>query len=302
MQGPLARTDLAWDDVRLFLALYRSATASAAARMLGVDTSTVSRRLAAMERTLATALFDRGRSGIMPTQAARELVPIAEEIEGAMLRFATTADGLERDIAGVVRITCPTDVAEVVIAPLLPALLRKHPLLRVDIDADESLVDLARREADLALRVVRPTEGDLIVTRLATVRWTPAASPAFVRALGSLRAWHDVPWIGWGERLAHVPAARWARKHLRGVDPVIRSNSLRVQLAIATAGVGVVLAPERTVPQIGLVPVKLGARLRQAAHELPVDELYLVIHRALRNVPRVRAVRDVLIAELGERG
>lgn len=296
MQGPPSTPP--WDDVRIFLALCRARTVGGAARALGVDASTVSRRLAALEDELASTLFERGRGGIAPTDAARELMPLAEQMEAAMLRFASAADGLERDVSGLVRITCPADLAEVVLVPLLPALLRAHPRLRVDVSAGESLLDLARREADLALRVVRPAQGDLVVTRVRTVRWVVAAAPKLARTLGTLRAWGDTPWIGWGERLGQAAPAQWLRAHAADREPVVCSDSLRVQLASAAAGLGVVLVPEASVAPFGLVPVALAGALRRAAAALPVDELLLVTHRALRDVPRVRVVWELLVERL----
>ena len=290
-----------WDDVRLFLALCRSRTVGGAARSLGVDASTVSRRLAALEDRLAATLFDRGRDGTAPTKAAEDLMPVAEEIEQGVARFASAAEGLEREASGLVRITCPPDVADVVVAPLLRELLSRHPALRVDLDPGEAVLDLTRREADLALRTVRPVRGDLIVTRLMTVGWVLVAAPKLARALGTLRAWTDAPWVGWGERYAKVGPARWHAKYLRDADPVVRADSLMVQLAVVTAGVGVALVPAPSVAHYGLVPVKIGATLRPAAEEWPVDELFLVTHRALRDVPRVRVVWDLLVESLAER-
>jgi len=292
--------DVAWDDVRLFLALFRSRTVGRAAKTLGVDASTVSRRLVALEEALAATLFDRGRDGITPTKAAEDLMPVAEEIEQGMLRFASAAEGLEREASGLVRITCPPDVADVVVAQLLPELLGRHPALRVDLDPGEAVLDLTRREADLALRTVRPVRGDLIVTRVLTVQWVVVASPKVARALGTLRAWTDAPWVGWGERYSRVGPARWHAKHVRA-DPVVRSDSLAMQLSVVAAGTGVALVPAPSVEHYGLVPVKIGAALRASAAEWPVDELFLVTHRALRDVPRVRVVWDLLIERLGDR-
>ncbi|HWL84983.1 MAG TPA: LysR family transcriptional regulator [Polyangiaceae bacterium] len=298
---PKARDDLHWDDVRLFLALCRARTVGNAAEVLGVDSSTVSRRLAALEEALSASLFDRGRDGIAPTEAAEDLLPVAEEIEEVMTRFATAAQGLEREAAGLVRITCPPDVADVLIAPLLSELLARHPALRVALDPGEAVLDLTRREADLALRTVRPVRGDLVVTRLVTAPWVLVATPKIAQALGTLRAWGDAPWIGWGERLSSLGAARWLAKYAKGVEPLVRSDSLLVQVAVVAAGVGVGLVPEPSVEHYGLVPVKLAPALREEAAEWPVDELFLVTHRALRDVPRVRVVWDLLLARYGDR-
>lgn len=292
---------LQWDDVRLFLSLSRSRTVGQAGRALGVDASTVSRRLAALEEALATTLFERSRDGITPTEAAEQLLPVAEEIEQGVARFANQVDQLEREASGLVRVTCPPDVAEVVVAPLLQELLALHPGLRISLSPGESVLDLTRREADLALRTVRPQSGDLVMTRLASARWVLVAAPTLARRLGTLRDFASAPWVGWGEGLSQLHVARWFAKHVRGVEPVVRSDSLRLQLAVARAGVGVALVPEPSVKHFQLVPVKLAKPLQQAAADWPVDELYLVTHRALRDVPRVRVVWDLLLDRWGPR-
>lgn len=289
------RSELSWDDVRVFLALCRSRTVADAARAVAVDASTISRRLAAIERALSATLFDRGRSGVMPLQAAIELLPVAEEMEAAMTRFAREAERLEHEISGVVRITCPPDVAEIYVTPVLGALFDQHPRLRVELAPGEALVDLGRHEADIALRTVRPERGDLVVTRLAEARWQIYAAPRLASALGTLQAWEHARWIGWSERLAHVSPARWLASHAPGIEPVLRSESLRVQLAAIERGVGIGLVPSPSASHHGLVPITLAASLRKDADAWPIDELLLVTHRALRNVPRVRVVWDALL-------
>src|SRR6267142_2807513 len=207
--------------------------------------------------------------------------------------------GAERTVSGVVRIACPPDVAEVVVAPLLPGLISKHRGLRIEIAPGETVLDLTRHEADIALRTVRPVRGDLVVTRLSTVRWVPVAAPTLSRALGTLDSWADAPWVGWGERLSSIAPARWLAAHAREVEPVVRSDSLMLQLALVRKGAGVALVPEPSAEHYGLVPVKTSAALRRRAGAWPTDELFLVTHRALRQVPRVRVVWDLLVARQG---
>jgi DNA-binding transcriptional LysR family regulator len=108
-------------------------------------------------------------------------------------------------------------------------------------------------------------------------------------------------WVGWGERLSSIKPARWLTTHVRTADPLVRSDSLIVQLAAVAEGLGVALAPEGSVRQYGLVPVKVGAPLREAAGEWPSDELFLVTHRALREVPWVRVLWDLLVERVGDR-
>jgi DNA-binding transcriptional LysR family regulator len=291
----LTPTAFHWDDVRLFLALCRSPTVGVAARALGVDASTVSRRLVQLEDAVKATLFDRGRDGVTPTKAAEDLLPVAEEIEAVVRRFSTAAEGLERVAEGLVRLTCPADVAEVVVAPVLRELRARHPALRFQLDPGEAVLDLTRREADLALRTARPTRGDLIVTKVATVRWVAAANPALARELGPVKRWTDVPWIGFGERLAQLPPARWHAQHV-GVEYAVRSDSLAVQLSSVVAGLGVALVPAPSIAHYGLIAIPLAPRLRTGAAAWPLDDLFLVTHRALRDVPRVRVVWDALVA------
>jgi DNA-binding transcriptional LysR family regulator len=294
---PLA--NLRWDDVRLFLALCRARTVASAAQTLGVDASTASRRLATLEEELGAVLFDRHREGITPTEAAENLMPVAEEIEAGMMRFANEAQGLEREASGLVRVACAPDVAVVLLLPLFKELLARHPRLRIEVEESTTPLDLTRREADLAVRVVRPVRGDLVVTRLMQARWVLAASPGLAASVGKLREWGDVPWISWTESNAHAPQPRWLAKHAREIEPILRTDSFAIQLAAAAAGLGVVLVPEPSAAYHGLSRVKLGPALKDAADDWPVSDLFLVAHRALREVPRVRVLWDLLVERLG---
>lgn len=285
---------LAWDDVRVFLALARARTMSDAAATLGVDPSTVSRRLVALEARLDTVLFDRGRDGLRPTHAAEALVATAEQVEEGVYAFRHAAEGLERTVAGVVRVACPPDVADVILLPVLSRLLPRHPQLRVELIPGERTVDLARREADLALRVVRPTQGDLVVKRALDARWVLVAGGPLAARLGRLDTLADLPWIGLGSGLSQTPAAQWLRAHLSG-DPVLRTDSLHTQIAAASLGLGVALVPAPSVAHYGLTALDLGDT---GAAATPTLALYLVTHRALRRVPRIRVVWEAALAAL----
>ncbi|MEM9071923.1 MAG: LysR family transcriptional regulator [Myxococcota bacterium] len=295
MQGT-ALEALNWDDVRLFLVLGRSRTLGEAALELGVDASTASRRLSALEETLGAQLFERGRGGIQPTESADALMPIAEEIEHAMARFSHQADAFEQEVSGSVRVTCPPDAAEALLIPLLPGLLARHPKLHIEVDGNAQLLDVARREADLALRIVRPTSGSLVVRRLFAVEWIVAARPDVAENLGTVRDWAKLPWIGWGSRYADAPACRWHQTYV-GHAPALTSDNLRLQIAMVNAGLGVALIPSRSIAHYGLTPLKLSRRLKGDAKKWPTNEVYLVAHEALRRVPRVRAVWDYLVEQ-----
>ncbi len=286
---PDAFSNIHWDDVRVFLALCRAKTMGEAARALSVNTSTVSRRLVQLEEALDASLFERGRDGLKPTEAAAELMSRAEQMESAFALFANTADALEREVSGLVRITCPPDMADVVVLPMLRGLFDAYPELRVVLDPDESTANLNRREADLAVRVGRPVRGDMVARKLLDVCFVPAVAPAHKARFPRTGSPDDVPWIGWGDRFIETPPARWLDAHV-AAEPVLRTDRLTTQIAAVQQGLGVALVPEPSIAHYGL------ERLAFDGVMTPAVPIYLVAHQLLRSVPRVRVVWDALVA------
>lgn len=281
---------LRWDDVRLFLALHREGALAPAAARVGFDASTASRKLAALESRLGTRLFDRSREGLRATAAAELLVSAAEHMEAGALAFARDASGLERAVEGRVRVSAPPGLADVFLAAAVAPLAERHPALTLEIDSRTAVVDLSRREADLALRTLRPRGADLVQKRLSTSRVTPLASPAYARGLGTLKRFHDARYVAFGEILAALPHAAWMKRHLEGARVVLATDSYTCQLRAAEAGAGIVFAAPSFAAMFDLVPVTLAPALRAALAELPEDDLWLVGHAATRDVPRIAAV------------
>ncbi|HEU0029207.1 MAG TPA: LysR family transcriptional regulator [Kofleriaceae bacterium] len=290
--------DARWDDVRIFLAVHRKRTLAAAAKTLGLDTSTVSRRLAALERDLKMALFDRVRTGLVPTRAAERVVAAAEAMEAAHARLTRDASDVEATAEGIVRISTAPGLSSVFVAPALARLHRRHPRISIELDASVQPRDLTRHEADLALRSVRSQGADLVTTKLATAPWVVAASKKRAAQLGKLAAWSDAPWITWDRDLASFHATRWVAAHVAASAIVLRTSDFPAQLAATSAGLGVMLAPLPYIERVGLAPVAHSAALASSAAGWPTDDLWLVGHRALRDVPRVAAVWAFLVEEL----
>jgi DNA-binding transcriptional LysR family regulator len=287
-----------WDQVRLFLAVMRAKSLAGAGARLGMDVSTVSRRLDRLEQELGVALFDRTREGTRPTELAEQLLTDAEQIELGVTRFSAAFERVETRVEGVVRLTVPPGIADVFVAPHLKELRRLHPQLVLEIDATISYADLTRREADVAIRTTRPTSGDLVVTKLVTTREQPMTSKAYARELGKLKSLSDARWITWGADLAHLPGARWLREHAPDVTPVLRTSHFQTQIAAARSGLAVMLAAE-PYDVVGLVPVAHARALDAAWAALPTGDVWLVGHRALRNVPRVAAVWEFVLQKFG---
>jgi DNA-binding transcriptional LysR family regulator len=296
---PVAEAFLpSWDQVRLFLALMRARTLTEAGKRVRLDASNVSRRLVRLEGEMGVSLFDRTRDGLVPTSAAENLLAYAEEVELGIARFAAASAQGETRVEGVVRLTAPPGVADTFVAPLLPELFARYPRLTIELDASVGYSDLTRREADLALRTVRPVSGDLIVAPVVATRELPMASEAYAQEVGRLCRFEDARWVAFGDELAHLPGPRWLRKHAPAVVPVLRSNHFSSLLAATRSGLGVAVLPE-PYALTGLVPIARAKRLAAAWAGLPSTNLWIVAHRALRRVPRVAAVWDFLLAKLG---
>jgi DNA-binding transcriptional LysR family regulator len=295
---PPAPLPLDWEQIHLFLAIARERSLAGAAARLGLDVSTVSRRLDRLEERIGAPLFDRTREGTAPTALAEQLVAHAEEMELSAARFASAGAQVETEVEGTVRLTVLPGIADVFVAPRLAELHRRHPRLVVELDASVSYADLTRREADLAVRSTRPASGDLVTLKLVTVRASPMASPAYASEIGRLKRLEDARWIAWGHDLAHLPDAAWLRTHGPGVSPVFRTSHFASQIAAAAAGLGVVLA-SAPFTKVGLVAIDHARALDAAWAALPSGSLWLVGHRALRQVPRIAAVWDFIVESIG---
>jgi DNA-binding transcriptional LysR family regulator len=283
-----------WDQVRVFLAVARAGQLAGAAARLGLDVSTVSRRLDRLEDEIGVHLFDRTRDGTIATAAAEAMLPAAEDMERSLAMFAAARDAIETTAEGLVRLTAPPGVADAFIAPLLARFHQRYPRVVVELDASIGYADLTRREADLALRGMRPRSGDLIAVKLVSTVATPMTSPAYAAELGRIKRWSDARWITYSADLEHVAPARWITEHTGGVTPVLRTSQFSSQLAAAAAGFGVALAAEPFRHVHRLVPVAIARALQPSWDALPTEELWLVGHRALRTVPRVAALWDFL--------
>lgn len=279
-------TPFVGEDLALLLACLREGSLTRAARTLGTTVSTVSRRLDRLETDVGRSLFHRNPDGLVPTPHADALRPVAEAAERAALDLAAAAAHTDDDVAGTVTVATTHDLAELVVVPSLPELYAAWPKLAVDLQTGPSLVDLGRREADLALRIGTPGSDDRMVVR--RLRATPFA----VFAADALRdlPLERLPWIAGGQGEAWE---RWAADRT-GRGPALRVDELGLVRAAAAAGLGMTVLPDvygHATP---------GLMLRHPLPELPPVPLFLVGHpSAVRGLARVRAVWEFLAALLG---
>lgn len=284
-----------WSDLRVFLALYREGSVNRAAPALKMSPSTVSRRLQCLEEELGAALFLRGAAGLTPTPVAEEVLALAQEAEQSALQIRAVVSDLQSEPAGVVRVALSEDLEEMVVLPALPELMARHPRLRVEFVSGTDLADLTRREADLAVRSIRPTSGEgLVVRLLRRVRVGVFCSPSYLSAYGA-QGLSAQRWVGWESGRSHLGAARWLRGALPEAEVVFRGSNMNALRVAASCGLGLVMLPEI----FGALTPGL-VRFPWAGPALPEGELWLVGHAAQHRSARVRVVRDFLVALLSE--
>jgi DNA-binding transcriptional LysR family regulator len=275
-----------WDDARVLLAVYRSRNVTAAAAALGVSHTTVARRIAALQRDLDVRLLARTPEGLRLTEAGVELARLAEAMEAGADAMCRRVAGAERRLRGTVRLTTTEGIGARLLAPRLPDLAARHPGLVVELLPDPRSLSLARREADLAVRLVRPHERATAGRRLGSFAYAAYASRAY---LAGPRAPERL--LAYGPPVARGEEA-WLQRRFPGAVTALRSASTVALAAAVVAGGG-----------IGVLPCFVGdaegelVRL-SGPEELPASELWLVVHRDLRRSAPVAAVADFVVEVL----
>jgi DNA-binding transcriptional LysR family regulator len=267
--------DMDWSDLRVVLSIARAGTLSAAARRLGVNQTTVSRRLAAAEMSLRARLFDRGEGLFRPTAAGNEILRRAAHIEAEIDAIERGVGGSDAVIAGSVRVTAVPILVNRLLIPALPQLYAAHPHLQIELIAEPRNLRLTRREADIALRLARPESGAALARRIGRLDYAVYA-PA--RKSGAL------PWITYDESLSHLPQARWIAAVAKGAPANLLVNDAEAILQAVGAGLGQSLLP--------CVAAQDDKRLRRVSGAKPVlsREIWLLVHRELRAQARIAAV------------
>lgn len=287
---------LDWDDLRFFLAVARGGNLSSAARALGVAQPTVGRRVSALQVRLGTRLFERTSDGHALTPSGRAVLRLVENVEAQALAVERFATGRDVGLSGVVRLTTTEWFARQVVAPLLGRFAERHPDIVVEVLADVRLYSLARREADLALRLGAFPERDVLRRKLARVAFGVYATPAYLSRHG--------PWATDGVRESHhlvemvdgqgtpFPDSAWLKALAPSARVAARTTSRDGQAALASAGLGVTTLPRHLGDHVATL-----RRISTPAAPPPKD-LWLGVHRQARSTPRVRALVEFLSAEL----
>jgi DNA-binding transcriptional LysR family regulator len=286
--------DISWDDARLFLAIAETGSFSGAARRLRIGQPTVSRRLAALEYTVGAALFRRSVDGAALTVAGeRLLVPAKKMAEwaGELHRAAESADSSPR---GIVRVTATPFMSFDFVAPFAAYVAQKHPGLRLEVQSQIQYLDLARGEADLALRGRPPTSTDLKLVDTLEVPNAVFVSKALKARLPKKVTFQQLPWVAWAPPFEAVPPNPQLESMIPGFAPSFTADNYLVMLAAAEAGLGAMVMARMnhrfTRPtQLVTLDMDLGPFSRSQTH--------LVCAKSALDIPRVRRVSELLQEE-----
>jgi DNA-binding transcriptional LysR family regulator len=268
-----------WDDVRVFLAVARYGSLRAAGRALGLSQPTIGRRLAAFEATFGgPTLFDRLPEGLRLNAAGEALMAAAQQLESAALALERRRAAGSPALSGTVRVSVGEWAASFLASALAEPSARAIEGITLELVESRETANLARREADLAVRHHPPQSGDLYVSKLGI----------FACAVYRRRGSENDAWVTYTEEQAHYPTARWVQERLRetGGSVALRASDMPMQLAAIRAGAG-----QGVLPCFAADGDPLLERLTETLPEIAA-EYWVIVHRDLRRALCVRAVID----------
>jgi len=282
-----------WNDLNLVLAICRSGSLSGAARSLGVNHSTVFRRLNAIEKDLQVRLFERQASGYLMTEAGEAVKGSAERIDEEVVTLSRELLGRDLRLQGAIRITAPEGVALRLLTPQLASFCQLHPDITIDLVVSSSTLRLSHREADVAVRATRTPPDSSIGREVCKFRFSMYASPDYV-ADNRDKALEEHFWVMPDDAIDFFPSALWRKKIYPKPKIVYSSNNTMAIVEAAKAGLGVAPLPcFLGDSESGLV------RVIAPPEELTLS-LWVLIHPDLRHTARVRELMAFLIESLAE--
>jgi DNA-binding transcriptional LysR family regulator len=285
-----------WDDVRYFLAVARHGSTLAAGKALKTSQSTVQRRIAELERKLGRELVKRHATGYRLTEFGEEMLPYAEQIERSALAFEQRKAAIDRGEAGLIRVTCPEPILyRITKSSLLDRFHARHPNLRVEFVMSDKYVDLARGEADAALRSGDTDDGVLVGRKIADSLWSVYASKSYVEQHGRPATTSDLSHhavVGFDGPMATNRAAKWLHDVAPDAPVAARVNSVLALVSVAKSGVAVVPMPT----PLGDSEAEL-VRLFESIPEL-TRSWRILAHPDRRKTPAVSAFFDFVTDEI----
>ncbi|MFD2263445.1 LysR family transcriptional regulator [Lacibacterium aquatile] len=282
-----------WDDIRLFVAVAHSGSLSAAARQLNMQNATISRRIAALEEQCGGPLFLRHRTGLVITELGDRIMARAEEMAAAAQGIDNEIAARDKTLSGLVRVSATEGMAGYWLLPRLSKFKEANPSISVEVDFQNTSVDLIRRAADIAIRLKRPDEEGLIARLVGRLEMGLFASADLVRRRGLPTSVNELEPLGLVDYTWADPTGTegWRDIIIRSGNNATRVNSALGQVEAVRSGLGVSLIPRYVGQRFNLIPIVPDFSWR-------TREIWLVAHNDLKSVPWIRRVYDFLVDEL----
>ncbi|NKF24253.1 LysR family transcriptional regulator [Solimonas marina] len=274
-----------WNDVRIFLAVARSGSFGEAARVLDVSHPTVGRRIKVLEDEAKQSLFRRTKDGLMLTDAGDTVLALAESMEDSALSIERRLTGNNQRLEGILRISSADWFAGYVLAPVLAELTRRHPAVVPEVIASHRLLDLSRREADIAFRIVPFSEPDIVQRRLMRMPYGLYASAATRQALQNDPA--SVGLVLMNTAQSHFPDVAWVLERFPLSRRAFTSTNRTVQAQMCLKGMGIAVLPRPLGDAIS------GLQRIDTPDQPPTRDIWVGYHHDLRHMDRLRAMLDI---------
>jgi DNA-binding transcriptional LysR family regulator len=290
MSDPTSK--LSWDDLRVVQAVARTGALAAAARMLGINVTTITRRLAKVEEVLGVALFDRRRTGYVVTAHGEEVVALAERVELDVIGVARRVSGHAQGHAGDLRITTSDSLLLYFLTPMIASFKACNPAVRVEVTVGNGALNLARGEADIAIRATEKPPENLFGRKVSMIAWAPYR--AWCDEVADNHGGPNQQWVSYGGKLTGLKAAELVAARVPPEDIGYRTDSVAGAAAAIAAGLGV-----------GYLPCMLGdlspdlQRIGPIEPELN-DDLWLLTHPDIRRSGRVYAFMTHCAEAIGQ--
>jgi DNA-binding transcriptional LysR family regulator len=271
-----------WNNLHVLVAVAQEGSLAGAARVLGVNHATISRRIAALEAEVGAGLVRRLARSTPLTEKGRQIADLAMDMAARARQIERLTKLQANRISGSVRLSAPPSMLSETLMPGLAGVLQAHPDLRLELVADSRITSLEQGEADIAVRLTEPQSPQIIARKLGEITYGLFGATGHIEQPEA--AWQ---FIGAGPDLAHTPAQTWLAAFAAGRPFSVMSSDPHVQKSAAEAGLGIALLPDRIARQ--------SPSLRRAhASAPPARVAWLVMHPDLQNAPAVRIVAEAI--------
>ncbi|WND01500.1 LysR family transcriptional regulator [Temperatibacter marinus] len=280
-----------WNNLRFFLAVARTGKLNNAAKRLGVDHTTVSRRITSLEKELEEQLFVRLPKGYLLTQAGEKLMPYAEKMESESLALQAEIAGQDTVMSGTVRLATPEGIGSQFISPRLHSFFARYPKIELELVAESRTVSLSKREADIAITLSRPRQGKMLISKIASYRLKLYAANSYLSKQAPIITSNDLkghPFIAYVNDLQSYPELKLLEDRVPNPEVIFRCTNVTGQAQAAASGLGFALLP-------AFIADKISGLTALFPEEIYLErDIWMLVHEDVRPLARVESVYSYL--------